>query len=199
MTAHGLDQFAPKPGQERETRRDNPFQDLQLLPGRARSRAVVMERLRQLQAEGKLRLTDILRQPEPYRQLALECLTHVYDGKPAQGDNPFDGMRFRFRCDTTEDRFYKIGVRIRESVDVGSGIAVPGETSTYQLLEPIYWKIPGGAEFDEGVIKALRLLQKYGREFATTRKQREERTMIEIDAEPQGFEAIKPTKRERAA
>lgn len=198
MSGRGFEQFVEKAEREQEARRPNPFADMELVSGRAKARALVMKRLKQLRAEGKLRLTDILRQPEQFRHHALECLTHVWDGKPATGDNPFGDMRFRFKCEAPDDREYKIGVRIEEEIDVGGGLSVPGETSSYQMLEPVYVKIPAGAVVELDVVKGLRLLMMYGSELAT-RQQLPMRPWIELDAAPEGFDAVKTPKRERAA
>lgn len=200
MESRGFDQFVAKAEAAKE-RADNPFEGITLVAGWARSRAIVMQRLRELRDSGKLRLTDILRQPEPLSILALECLTHVWKGAPAQGDNPFGDLRFRFRCETQETRQYKIGVRVVETVDVGGGISVPGEVSEYQLLEPHYVPIPGGSEVELDVVRAIRLLQMYGRDLSRTARQKELRPWVELEPKPatDGFESFKPAKRERAA
>lgn len=202
MVTRGFDQFVAKEEASRE-RRDNPFADMRLGNGWAKSRAIVMQRLRELKNEGKLRLTDILRQPEPLSILALECLTHVWKGTPAQGETPFADMRFRFRCKAADTRKYKIGVRIVETVDVGGGISVPGEVSEYQLLEPQYVAIPGGTEVELGIMQAIRLLQMYGEDLSRSRKQAAGRPWVELEStpeEPTGFDAIgKTTKSARAA
>lgn len=202
MDARGFEQFVAKEEAARE-RRDDPFAGLRIAASWAKSRAIVMQRLRELRNEGKLRLTDILRQPEPLSILALECLTHVWKGHTAQGDNPFGDMRFRFRCEATDARKYKIGVRVVETVDVGGGLSVQGEVSEYQMLEPQYVTIPGGTEIELDVVKAIRLLLMYGKDLSRTPSQAKGRPWVEMEAQAEsgGFESFKaaPTKSQRAA
>lgn len=194
-TARGFESFEQVKDQH-DTHLTILFEEARKLRGADNIRGSIRAQLLQARDAGKLRLTDVLRESEPYRTFALECLTWIQDGEPMPGDNEFKDLRFRFKCTAKDTRQYKTAVRRVSTVhtsDGGGGI----QKSSYHLLEPVFRKIPGGTEVELDVVAAIRLLQMYGEELTAlwapnNAKHRGLRPWVEMGATAEGFDAPMP-------
>lgn len=167
------------------------FGDARLVRNVAERRGAVKRKLQEIVDAGEFCLTDILREQEPYRTLALELLTNQEDGEGLEGLSDFADLRVTLKCEEkwtnpqgevvfTKTRAYKFGEQVKETV-VTDPTNVRGR---HRIVEPRLRTVPPGTVLDLNLHEGLIVLENWGRETTEAMglqpKNAEDRPFVEV-------------------